>query len=234
MPQGKCPLTWPHLTNGFDCRGQIVPPPPCPCLSYGNVPNQYGPYAYCTARSSEVHFFSHHGLIDSDAVRHAGRAEDFPLEGWTWGFPSQIRKATSDPTGTPESADAQDLDRRRRMDRISVPFSFQDNITEAYTALCASDKIVALSLFPTPKTGSRKRATVPTSFLADEDAVHSTEDALRTPSTTGQCWRESAMREMKKRAFHFERVAHCAAVSEGKALLMQSTNHILPPEACAF
>ena len=71
---------------------------------------------------------------------------------------------------------------------------------------------------------------MPTTFVADEDSVHSIEVSVRTLLTTSQYWWEPAIHEIKKHAFQFE----CTAISEGKVLLMQSNNHILPPKAWAF
>ena len=135
------------------------------------------------AREEEASTLMRFGLVDAYACAHLGRATDHDPHGWTWGFPSSKAKAH---TNTPQQNSkrqkaqtfddedqAQSCDRRRRIDRIHIPYSMESFISECYpTFLADSDhKLVLVGLQCPSAPAATRRKRCPVGFLNDDEEV---------------------------------------------------------------
>ena len=102
------------------------------------------------AREQEISFPIRHGLIDAFATLHAYRTDNFPLAGWTWGFPPAQPSGTPTPNTEQHEFDLSDtsIDRQRRIDRVMIPSAFMSSLCECFPCFLASSdhKAVVLSL----------------------------------------------------------------------------------------
>ena len=163
--------------------------------------------------------------------------------GWTWGFPSSRSKPhTNTPqqnskrqkAQTPdEDNQAQSCDRRRRIDRIHIPYSMESFISECYpTFLADSDqKLVLLGLRCPSAPAATRRKRCPIGFLCDEEEVAEIKSQLQTIPGEGEIWWDKAPSLIRRRAVQYETKHTLTGFTEPQVLVMESTRLRLCPQA---
>ena len=160
------------------------------------------------AREQEISFLTRHGLIDAFATLHADRTDNFPLAGWTWGFPPAHPSGTPAPDTEHHKFDLSDtsIDRQRRIDRVMIPSAFMSYVCECFPCFLASSdhKAVVLSLRASTDSHQR-RSRCPTSFLECDDTVNDIASQLQHIPTTGFAQWADSMTFIRHAALHMRK-----------------------------
>ena len=157
--------------------------------------------------------------MDAFATLHSCRTEDFPLEGWTWGFPSLCPKDAPPPDVSQHEADMMDIstDRRRRIDRVLVPHNFVSVLRECYPCFLASSdhKAVVFSLL-SASCDQQRRKRRPVSFLQSQGTVDDIQAHLSSLQTTGFAQWADSQDLIRRQALAYERTHCCTGYTKYK------------------
>ena len=163
---------------------------------------------------------------------HADRTDDFPLAGWTWGFPP------AQPSGTPAHDTEQhefdlsdtSIDRQRRIDRVMIPSAFMSSVCECFPCFLASSDHKAVVLSLRASTDSHQRhSRCPTSFLECDDTVNDIASQLQHIPTTGFAQWADSMTLIQRAALTYEKAHRSTGFIEIQVLMRESTIHSMAP-----